>query len=149
LPDAWQTPLTVNLLVKGQTKSCPGNTFGKSASSPEYGGYGALQVPCRYAAQPGGVSSGGGQLTYIDNDGNPQTATYTTDAAGNITEMKNAQNQTIPARPWGKAEISFDNGETWHPFLDWWPPFGSTTQTGNNSTCAYWYRGVYYDFCED
>jgi hypothetical protein len=139
--------LTVTLLIGGQTKICPGDTFVKAKDSVNYSGYGPLQVPCLYASQEGGVSSGGGRLTYIDENGDPREVIYTQDPAGNITSMTREDGTDIRGIPWGQAEISFDEGSTWQPFLDWWPPKGAHSKSGTDSTCAFWYRGVFYNFC--
>jgi len=137
--------LTVKLEIPGQHDKNVGETMIKGGSDPSLWSWGAILLPSLFPTQKV-IASTGGSFTYVDPDGNPHTIAFTKDEAGNILSMT-MDGVPVQGTPWNQAQVSFDGGTTWESWKSWWPPEGLATKSGTDSTCAYWYRGVYWDFC--
>ena len=104
-------------------------------------------------------------FSYINAEGNTYTVTVYKDQAGNITEITRTvfdddgnpidfdiiTDQGIPANeimarfPNPDPNLAPDMPYVEEPFN--FVPNDTVTKSGDNSTCGYWYRGKFYNFC--
>ena len=156
----------VSLEVKGETDSAPTDWFIKASNDssaptdtdwfikacndPSPYAWGIIKGPATsIPAKPLVIAKTSEEYSYIDRDGNPYTVTIYKDQAGNITQITRThdgivEDITDSGVPIEEFQIQIPDGD-WEnlEFIT----DEIVTKTGENSTCAYWYRGKYYNFC--
>ena len=94
------------------------------------------------------------EFTYVNNLGETYKVTVYKDQEGNITQIirTNPNGTTDDITTEGvsvtqvKARFVDANGDTKEEFFNFIPD-DTVTKSGENSTCGYWYGGVFWNFC--
>jgi hypothetical protein len=121
------------------------------------GGYKSDTILCEYGIGLPGLREG--EIPVIantkdvvkvtDSDGVEHTGEVIYNQAGGIAKvLRNGQDITHLGKPWTTVKIRFPDGNGgWNveDVVD--VQNGSLSRSGPNDTCAFWYRGVYWDFC--
>jgi hypothetical protein len=144
---AWNgNTLAFSVAVAGQYDKGPRDAFVRSTADPSIWAYGpSLSFYPFSRAEV--VNSTRDQFT-VKDPADP-TVVYKIevfkDGDGNITQvLKNGIDITDQGIPWGQIRIKFPGKD---PEFVNYVKHKSSTKSGEESTCAYWYRGVFYDYC--
>ena len=157
------------LVVEGVADSAPSDWFIYAAFNDDiehvatldynpYGIHGIIQAPALAVAgavKPV-IAKTSEDFSYVNEAGETYTVKVNKDQAGNIISIKLRgpgceegeeceQDITDKGIPIDQFEISYDGGESWESLK--FITEQIVTKTDENSTCAYWYRGYYYNFC--
>ena len=145
------------VLVRGEFAYSPTDWQVKQTSDFQNGDYGITQglaLPCEEKIDI--ITKTALSFTAEDLLGNRYLIEIEKNQAGDILHIFRT---ALPAGP--RVEIT-DDGISWDQILIRYPdgygghieaepvkfiPDDTTTKTGDTSTCGYWYRGMFWDFC--
>ena len=146
--EGWGDQFELSLTLEGQHGSAPNDWFILAGDRAGNIANGIILAPG--TLPPDAIAKTTLKFTATDPSGQQYLIEIKKDTLGNILEIMRTppggepEPITDTGIPWAQVQFSVEGGP-WEgvEFIN----NDTTSKTGNESTCGYWYRGVFWNFC--